>query len=41
MKNNSRYKILSPEGFVNFDGIQKLSKKTREIIFDNNITSTS
>jgi hypothetical protein len=38
MKNNSRYKILSPEGFVNFDGIQKLSKKTREIIFDNNIT---
>jgi len=30
--------ILSPEGFVNFDGIQKLNKKTIEIIFNNNIT---
>jgi hypothetical protein len=38
MKNNNRYMILSPEGFVNFDGIQKLNKKTREIIFNNNIT---
>ena len=36
--NNTRYQILSPEGFVDFDGIQKLNKKTREIIFDNNIT---
>ena len=38
MKNNNRYMILSPEGFVNFDGIQKLNKKTIEIIFNNNIT---
>lgn len=33
-----KYKILSPEGFVDFDGIQKLSKKTIELTFDNNLT---
>ena len=38
MKQNNRYEILTPEGFVKFDGIQKLKKKTREIVFDNNIT---
>lgn len=36
--NNGKYKILSPEGFVDFLGIQKLRKKTREIIFNNNIS---
>lgn len=36
--NNSKYEILSPEGFVDFLGIQKLSKKTIEIFFDNNIS---
>jgi hypothetical protein len=36
--NKTRYEILSPEGFVDFDGIQKLNKKTREIIFNNNLT---
>jgi hypothetical protein len=38
MKQNNRYEILTPEGFVKFDGIQKLKKKTKEIVFDNNIT---
>ena len=38
MKQNDRYEILTPEGFVKFDGIQKLMKKTREIFFDNNMT---
>jgi hypothetical protein len=38
MKKNTKYEILSPEGFVDFDGIQKLNKKTREIIFNNNIS---
>jgi len=32
------YHISSPEGFVSFDGIQKLNKTTREIFFDNGIT---
>jgi len=38
MKNNNRYEILTPDGFVKFDGIQKLKKKTKEIIFNNNLT---
>jgi len=38
MKSNSRYEILSPEGFVNFKGIQKLKKKTRKIFFDGGLT---
>ena len=38
MKKNTKYEILSPEGFVDFDGIQKLNKKTIEIIFNNNIS---
>jgi hypothetical protein len=38
MKINSKYKILSPEGFVDFKGIQKLKKKTREIFFDGGLT---
>jgi hypothetical protein len=38
MKINSRYKILSPEGFVDFKGVQKLKKQTREIFFDNGLT---
>ena len=32
------YHISSPEGFVSFDGIQKLNKTTREIFFDNGLT---
>ena len=38
MKTNTKYEILSPEGFVDFDGIQKLKKKTREIFFTNGLT---
>lgn len=38
MRVNNKYEILSPEGFVDFDGIQKLSKKTIEVIFDNKLT---
>lgn len=38
MKNNTKYKILSPEGFVDFDGVQKLMKPTKEIFFDNGLT---
>ena len=34
MIKNTKYEILSPNGFVHFDGIQKLKKKTREIFFD-------
>lgn len=36
--NNGKYKILSPEGFVDFLGIQKLKKKTIEIFFSENIS---
>lgn len=36
--NNGRYKILSPEGFVDFLGIQKLKKKTIEISLSENIS---
>jgi hypothetical protein len=36
--NNGKYEILSPEGFVDFLGVQKLQKKTIEVIFSNNIT---
>lgn len=32
---NKRYEILTPNGFVDFDGIQMLKKKTKEIIFEN------
>lgn len=38
MKLNNKYEILSPEGFVDFKGIQKLQKKTREIFFDGGLT---
>jgi sRNA-binding regulator protein Hfq len=38
MKLNTKYEILSPEGFVDFLGIQKLKKKTREIFFTNGLT---
>lgn len=38
MRINSKYKILSPEGFVDFKGIQKLKNKTREIFFDGGLT---
>lgn len=38
MKKNNNYQILSPEGFVDFDGIQKLKKKTIEIVFNNNLS---
>lgn len=36
--NNGKYEILSPEGFVDFLGVQKLQKKTIEITFSNNLT---
>ena len=36
--NNGKYEILSPEGFVDFLGVQKLQKKTIEVLFSNNIT---
>jgi len=36
--NNGKFLILSPEGFVDFVGIQKLSKKTIELFFDNNLS---
>jgi hypothetical protein len=38
MKINSEYQILSPEGFVDFKGIQKLKKKTREVFFEGGLT---
>lgn len=41
MKTNTKYEILSPEGFVDFLGIQKLKKKTREIFFTNGLTLRS
>jgi len=34
-KSNQRYKILSPEGFVSFGGVQKLVKPTIELKFAN------
>jgi len=36
--NNGKYKILSPEGFVDFLGVQELKKKTLEIFFTNGLT---
>ena len=36
--NNDKYEILSPEGFVDFLGVQKLQRKTIEISFSNNLT---
>lgn len=38
MKDNYKYEILTPEGFVDFKGIRKLKKKTREIFFTNGLT---
>lgn len=38
MKTNTKYQILSPEGFVDFLGVQKLKKRTREIFFTNGLT---
>ena len=37
MKINTKYEILSPYGFVDFKGVQKLKKSTVEIFFDNNL----
>lgn len=37
MKINNKYEILTPNGFEDFEGIQKLKKKTIELFFDNNI----
>jgi hypothetical protein len=37
MKQNNKYEILSPEGFVNFKGVRKLTKKTKEIFFSNGL----
>lgn len=34
LKINNRYEILTPDGFVDFDGIQKLKKLTRELFFN-------
>lgn len=38
MKINNQYEILTPNGFVNFLGIQKLKKKTIEIFFHNGLS---
>lgn len=38
MKINRKYEILTPNGFEDFDGVQKLRKKTIELFFDNNLT---
>lgn len=37
MKINTKYEILTPNGFEEFTGIQKLKKKTIEVRFDNDI----
>lgn len=37
MKQNNKYEILSPEGFVDFKGVRKLTKKTKEIFFNNGL----
>jgi hypothetical protein len=37
MKHNTKFEILSPEGFVDFNGVQKLKKNTRNIFFDNGL----
>lgn len=37
MKINNRYEILTPNGFENFDGVQKLRKKTIKITLNNGI----
>ena len=37
MKINNKYEILTPNGFEDFDGVQKLKKKTIEIFFNNNL----
>jgi len=36
--NNGKYEISSPEGFVDFLGVQKLQRKTIEISFSKNLT---
>jgi hypothetical protein len=38
--NNGKYEISSPEGFVDFLGVQKLQRKTIEISFSKNLTSS-
>jgi len=37
MKINNKYEILTPNGFEDFDGVQKLKKKTIEIFFNNDL----
>lgn len=37
MKTNTKYEILTPDGFKNFTGVQKLNKQTIELLFDNNL----
>ena len=37
MKINEKYEILSPEGFVDFHGLNKLKKSTIELFFDNGL----
>ena len=37
MKYNSKYEILTPNGFEDFYGVQKLKNKTIEIFFNNNL----
>lgn len=38
MKSNTIYEILTPEGFVDFKGVQRLNKKTKEIFFEGGLT---
>lgn len=38
MKINTKYDILTPNGFEHFDGMQKLKKKTLEVFFDNEVS---
>jgi intein/homing endonuclease len=37
MKINTKYEILTPNGFEDFDGIQKLKKSTIELFFENGL----
>lgn len=37
MKINNKYEILTPNGFEDFDGVQKLKKKTIELFFNNDL----
>ena len=38
MKNNTKYEILTPNGFESFDGVRKIKKKSIEIFFDNGLS---